>query len=425
MTGPVMSPAVAMSVIVPMYNEAENLPAILDALYAQRSPHGPLDHGTYELVLVDNNSTDDTTAIAKRFAAEHPALGVHLIAEPEQGVSCARRAGMEFAAARARARPAADMPFYLVSADADCRVASDWLWEIREGMDASGAALGVCDYYYPAEDFAGRPRLWDAISRTLRCRAVTFRLFGGFPDGKGFAVTRDAYERSGGIEIFYQLHDGRFVNHLSDDWDFGIRVATHGGQITYMPRARVEINPRRVDNARDEVIAGRAYGTDGTIIMRDIRVPHGRVSPGLDLTPEEARLAWEFSIKDFAPKNMVLPALLRPGLLETPPVTEFFGAELAARLRTRIEEITYESRLIDYAAIHAYKTPSYRLYLEFAEELFAVLRATVGADIGGPPPLPPCLRDVPPHRFREFVRYFCEDRESGEAHNYFGNGGVF
>jgi hypothetical protein len=27
--------------------------------------------------------------------------------------------------------------------------------------------------------------------------------------------------------------------------------------------------------------------------------------------------------------------------------------------------------------------------------------------------------------FRDFVRYYCEDRESGEAHNYFGNGGVF
>jgi hypothetical protein len=32
---------------------------------------------------------------------------------------------------------------------------------------------------------------------------------------------------------------------------------------------------------------------------------------------------------------------------------------------------------------------------------------------------------VPPARFREFVRYYCEDRESGEAHNHFGNGGVF
>jgi hypothetical protein len=82
-------------------------------------------------------------------------------------------------------------------------------------------------------------------------------------------------------------------------------------------------------------------------------------------------------------------------------------------------------RVVDFTPIHVYKTPSYRLYFEFADEIFARLRATVGEDIGYPPPLPACFDEVPPERFRDFVRYYCEDRESGEAHNHFGNGGVF
>ncbi|WP_410642701.1 glycosyltransferase [Amycolatopsis sp. lyj-346] len=422
---PPMGAATRLSVVLPVYNEAANLPEVLRTLHDQRDGDAPLDKSRYEVVLVDNNSTDDTVAVARAFAAAHPELALHVIHEPEQGVSCARRAGMDFAAARSRNRPDSDPGerFYLVSADADCRVDPGWLSELFAAMESSKAAIGVCDYYYNAEHFTGRPRLWDAIQRTLRCRAVTFALFGGFPDGKGFAVERDAYERAGGIEIFYQLQDGKFVNHLSDDWDFGIKVASGGDAITYAPRSRVEINPRRVDHAIDEVIAGRAYGAGGIIVMRDIRPSAPPVSA--DLTEAEARQAWEFSIKDFTPKNTILPVLLTPALLEDDAVIAFFGSELAARLARRIGEIRHEMRVVDFTPIHAYKTPSYRLYFEFADELFACLRRHVGEDIGHPPPLPPCLAEVPAERFAEFVRYYCEDRESGEAHDYFGNGGVF
>jgi glycosyltransferase involved in cell wall biosynthesis len=415
-----------LSVVLPVYNEADNLPAVLSALHDQRDPNGPLDKSLYEVVLVDNNSTDDTVKIARRFAAGHPDLVIHIVREPEQGVSCARKAGMDFASMRTKRResPGGER-FYLVSADADCQVDPDWLWELFTAMESGKAAIGVCDYYYAAEHFTRRPLMWEAIQRTLRCRAITFALFGGFPDGKGFAVDADSYDNAGGIEIFYQLQEGRFVNHLSDDWDFGIRVRSGGEDIAYAPKARVEINPRRVNHAIDEVISGRAYGSDGIIVMRDIRIPDTAVDRDGDLTEQEALQAWQFSIKDFTPKNTILPVLLTPSLLDDQAVIEFFGASLAQRLRRRIAEIKDEMRVLDFTVIHSYKTPSYRLYFEFADELFARLRTAAGEDIGYPPPLPACLQDVPAERFSEFVKYFCEDRESGEAHNYFGNGGVF
>jgi glycosyltransferase involved in cell wall biosynthesis len=414
-----MPEAVRLSVVLPVFNEAANLPAVLDSLYHQRG----IDREHYEIVVVDNNSTDGSAGIVRAFAAAHPDLAVHLVPEREQGVSCARRTGMRFASVRSRGRPNADERFHLVSADADCQVDPDWLAELFAAMESGKAAIGVCDYYYTPEHFTGRPRLWDAIARTLRCRHVTWALFGGFPDGKGFAVDRDVHDRVGGIEIFYQVKDGRFVSHLSDDWDFGITVRGRGEDIAYVPRSRVEINPRRVDHAIGEVITGRAYGSDGIIVMRDVRPP-GTPSTE-DLTEAEALQAWEFSIKDFTPKNVILPVLLTPSLLDDDAVVEFFGHPLAERLGRRIAEITAETRMTDFTPIHSYKTPSYRLYFEFADDIFARLRATVGEDIGYPPPLPGCLADVPPDRFAEFVRYYCEDRESGEAHNYFGNGGVF
>jgi len=427
-----MRPEARLSVVLPVYNEADNIARVLRSLYNQRDDRAELDKRTYEIIVVDNNSTDDTVETVRRFAAAHPDLAIHVLGEGEQGVACARKAGMDIADLRSRTRDrnyGRSGSFYLVSADADCRVDERWLWELHEVMEASRAAIGVCNYYYPPEHFARRPRLSDAIERTLRCRQVTFKLFGGFPDGKGFAVARDKYEAVGGIEIFYQLRDGRFLNHLSDDWDFGIKMRASGEEIVYAPASRVEINPRRVDHAHEEVITGRAYGCDGIITMRDIRVRDGIAAGDRDLTPEEATQAWEFSIKDFTPKNIILPVLLTPSFLNDSAVASFFSPALAERLARRIAELKWEMRITDFTPIHSYKTPCYRLYFEFADELFARMRVKVGEDIGYPPPLPPCLQAIRDQgdqaRFRDFVRYFCEDRESGEAHNYFGNGGVF
>ena len=423
-----MGSGVRLSIVLPVYNEASDIGAVLDSLCNQWDGSQPLDRRSYEIVLVDNNCTDDSVLIADRFAADHPDLALVVAEETEQGVACARKTGMDLAVRRSHSRDQEHgiaRPYYLVSADADCRVDRQWLAELMRGMKSSRAAIGVCDYYYPADAFTDRPRLWDAIQRTLRCRQAAWPVFGGFPDGKGFAVDREKYERVGGIEIAYQLHNGQFRSHLSDDWDFGIKMRASGEDISYVPAARVEINPRRVDHALEEVITGKAYGTRGIITMRDIRVRPGWADRTPDLGPAQARQAWEYSIKDFTPKNVILPLLLTPSLGDTDAVAGFLGPSLARALTARAAEITAEMSLTDYLPIHSYKTPCYRLYLEFAAEIFARLRAVVGEDIGYPPALPACFAAVPEARFREFVRYYCEDRESGEAHDYFGNGGVF
>ncbi|GLY15255.1 glycosyl transferase [Kineosporia sp. NBRC 101677] len=428
---PPLSARTRMTVVIPVRDEAANLPAVIESLAGQQGPDGLLDRDLFDVLLVDNNSRDNTVSLARGLAAQHEGLRLWVIGEPEQGVSCARRAGMDLAAQRAQQRDGDDATqrFYLVSADADCRVAPDWLWELLKAMDGEKAAIGVCDYYYDADHFNGRPLLWDAIDRTIRCRQVAWSRFGGFPDGKGFAVDRRSYQRVGGIELSYQLEHGRFVSHLSDDWDFGILVRASGEDIVYVPNSRVEINPRRVDHALDEVVAGQAYGSGGIITMRDIRPSEPGPVTGRDLTEAEALQAWEFSVKDFMPKNMILAAVLTPSLLDDEGVIDLLSPALARRMAERIPQITAETGLVDYTPIHSYKTPCFRLYFEFADELFARLRAKVGPEIGYPPPLPQCLQEIrdtgDENRFREFVRHYCEDRESGAAHDYFGNGGVF
>ncbi|WP_242487716.1 glycosyltransferase family 2 protein [Pseudomonas sp. TH31] len=425
-----MREAVFVSVVLPLYDESDRIDSVLDSLFNQKTHGGLITHSTYELIFVDNNSTDDSIEKINEFKVANPSMDIHVIQETIQGVSSARKRGMDYASLRSKKRDirlGIENKHYIVSADADCTVDAYWLHTLIEKMVEENGDLGTCNYYYNEASFRKRPNLFNEIQKTLRCRDMSFSLFGGFPDGKGFAVERGIYDKVGGIEIFYQLNNGRFVEHLSDDWDFGIRVIAWGGKPVYARDSRIEINSRRVDTILDEVITGNAYGQDGIITMKDVRPDvNEQTSTLCDTTPGQSQQAWDYSIKDFVPKNIVLPALLNPQmLLENPVVRQFFTGPVADRLYQRIHEIKHGARVIDFKPIHTYKTPAYRLYFEFREEIFSALRRAVGEDIGFAPPLPGCFDVVKPEDFQRFVYYFAEDRESGEAHNYFANGGVF
>lgn len=70
-----MSPAwPGISVIVPAYNAAGHLPRLLESLQAQDYPQALLD-----LIVVDDDSTDPTAAVAKRFGARVLRNGQHHI----------------------------------------------------------------------------------------------------------------------------------------------------------------------------------------------------------------------------------------------------------------------------------------------------------------------------------------------------------
>lgn len=82
-----------LSVIVPAYDEAGNLDSLIEAVLANL----PTAAGQFEIVLVDDGSTDETGAIADALALRHPA--VRVIHHPHNlGFGAAVRSGI--AAAR-------------------------------------------------------------------------------------------------------------------------------------------------------------------------------------------------------------------------------------------------------------------------------------------------------------------------------------
>jgi len=78
-------------VVVPTYNERENLPALVQRLLTLRVP--------VDLLVVDDNSPDGTGKIADAFAAQHPAI--HVLHRPgKNGLGRAYIAGFKWALER-------------------------------------------------------------------------------------------------------------------------------------------------------------------------------------------------------------------------------------------------------------------------------------------------------------------------------------
>jgi glycosyltransferase involved in cell wall biosynthesis len=113
------------SVVIPAFNEATYLPECLRSLATQDFA------GAVELIVVDNNSTDDTATIAS-------AMGATVVTEPRPGVCCARQRGTEVACGE-----------IIVSTDADTIFERGWLSAIDRAFARNpgcAAVAGSCRF---------------------------------------------------------------------------------------------------------------------------------------------------------------------------------------------------------------------------------------------------------------------------------------
>lgn len=114
-----------LSVLIAARNEAHNLPLLLADLQRQR-----LTASEFEVIVVDDHSTDETAAVVSA-AAQHSPFALRLLRL--QDLSGPTRTGKK--AALQEAIAAARAP-WVVCTDADCRVSPDWLLAHHAAHDA-------------------------------------------------------------------------------------------------------------------------------------------------------------------------------------------------------------------------------------------------------------------------------------------------
>ena len=81
-----------LTVVIPVHNAAPHLGACVESLLAQ-------SYTDFELILVENGSSDDSRERCARYAAEHPGR-IRTLTLDEASVSAARNAGIDNARGR-------------------------------------------------------------------------------------------------------------------------------------------------------------------------------------------------------------------------------------------------------------------------------------------------------------------------------------
>jgi glycosyltransferase involved in cell wall biosynthesis len=204
------------SVIVPSFNRADEIADLIDSV-RQLS----FDHNRFELIIVDDGSTDGTLQLLSDLKTKPGAL-LNFHTQRNQGPGAARNTGMSKAGGD-----------FFIFIDSDCTVPPTWLAEIDRALQESQAdAFGGPDTY--AENF---PALLKAINYTMTSFITTGGLRGKkgkklakfYPRSFNMGLSRSLQEKIGG---FGSLRHGQ-------DIEFSHRIIQSGAKVIFIATAPV------------------------------------------------------------------------------------------------------------------------------------------------------------------------------------------
>jgi GT2 family glycosyltransferase len=205
-----------VSIVIPFRNAATTLGRCLGSLLH-------VDHDHFEVILVDNGSTDASAQIASKFiSGDGRRLCTKLVREEMPGASAARNRGVQEA-----------IGSYFAFTDADCIVTRDWLKEtlaafVDNGIGAvAGSIVGFsprgsvdafhCLFTLPA---CSNPRTYNGYHLNS----------GGFP-AANLVVRAEAFKCAGGFDNSNPIY--------GEDHDLCARIYKAGYAIQWVPSGLV------------------------------------------------------------------------------------------------------------------------------------------------------------------------------------------
>lgn len=230
------------TVAIPTYNGAKTLPQLLAQLQTQRCPEGL----TWEVIVVDNNSSDQTAEVVRRvqqdWRSDVPLRYVH---ESRQGVSHARQ--------RAVVESCGEWVGFL---DDDNFAAPNWVsaaYDFGQAHPQAGAIGGQVSGLFsaPPPVDLGRAARFLAISKyshvAKRYDPNQLRL----PAGAGLVIRRCAWEQSIPARLTRITRGG-------NDYEISLRLHQQGWEIWYNPDMQIEhhIPSERLEKRYLTLLAG-------------------------------------------------------------------------------------------------------------------------------------------------------------------------
>ena len=223
---------IQISVIIPTRDRAEDLKIALDSLAAQSFPRS-----RFEILVVNNGSTDHTKEIVHRFGQRNPDIHFRCLDEATPGQLSGRHKGAFEAEG--------DILAYL---DDDVIVADGWMEAIHASfLDPEvHFATGPCVPEYEAEPPTWLEHFWKRTATTSICEFLSLIDLGDKEKdtdpmnvwGLNFAVRRDTFFELGGFHPDCIPDD---IQYLQGDGESGLvmKASKIGLRARYNPKAKL------------------------------------------------------------------------------------------------------------------------------------------------------------------------------------------
>ena len=221
--------ALPLSVVIPAWNEEREIRRCLDGLSRQTA-------GGFEVIVVDNGSTDRTASIAA-------AWGAQVLTEPRRGIAYARQTGFD----------EARCPI-VASTDADAIVPPDWIARIRREFAARPDVVGIFGpFHYQSKSAPKKLADWSiplCYAATVSFQWITWRLGRPHFPGANFAIRREAFSAVSG---FRSPLDSTSYYSYWEDVQLGLKLRRIG-EIRYLRDLVVQASARKLGSVRRNVL---------------------------------------------------------------------------------------------------------------------------------------------------------------------------
>ena len=211
-----------ITLIICTYNREKYIGPLLDSI--AKNDYPPSD---YEIVLVDNNCTDNTRGVCEQFAVAHPEIIFRYVVEPEQGLSAARNKGIKEAKGE-----------IIIYVDDDALVDADYIRIYAEHFAShpeTMAAGGPIEPLYETEE----PKWMSPYTKALLTAWMNYgdnvREYpnGRYPGGGNAAYRKVVFDKVG----LFNTELGRKGSALlaSEEKDIFDKMHALGMQVLYLP----------------------------------------------------------------------------------------------------------------------------------------------------------------------------------------------
>lgn len=237
---------IKISVVVPAFNEEKIISDCLRHLIKQDTDI------FYEIIIVDNNSTDKTSQVVKDFINKHKDKKIIILKEEKRGVAHARQKGFEKAQGE-----------IIASTDADSRVHKDWLSYIINSFKKYPDISALAGPY----DFYDETILIKILRKPVTEISIIMDKICGWGKnhvpGANFAIYKKDFEEVGGFDE--KLHFG-------EDLELSIRLHRAGKIIFFDKKMNISVASRRY---KGHIIEGvlHSYGSYSKMIITKKIIP--------------------------------------------------------------------------------------------------------------------------------------------------------